>query len=398
MFLISSLLMVFLITTLMFLRPSLFAQNYAYIGLVTSCLSIFLITLYCKVKLSRAALRYLLIFILFWCSLLISTLFNQGGLLVFLSSVVTNLIPIVCFLLWFSTNNRKIDILLVLSKVVAFLGVSSLITFIIYSVMGAGGLLLYKFEIFEYPNAGLLYLPFSIASGEFNTNGLTLLRFSSFMREPGIMQALATFCYSYTSIFYSRKKWILTGCFIAMFLTFSIPGYTVFLISIFFIHLVRSNNKVGSILYGFIVFMISIAVFLFAPYIGYYAKKTSHTSSISGRTDALLNGFQNFINTPFGIGYLKDDSSVLGNINLIASLGYIGFHNFLLVIILYVFPLFIVGKNGSYKYLAITLPFFITMLFFQPLFDTPFFWCISLFWICLERDVNDSKGRSELNV
>lgn len=380
---------IMLLVNFLLFRPSLLGQNYASISVVLSIL--FLIIFFADNKntvFDKITLSYFFLYLMMWFGLVFGAFLSiSSDLNVAIKAVISNVLPCLVFFVAFSTPKIRSGFFFSLSFLVAFFGYSSLITFIIYSIFGYKDILLFQATINGYSKAGLFYFPFSVSAGEFNSIGISFLRFSSFMREPGIYQAVATFSFFYMRIFYNGKhKMLEIGSLLSLILTFSTPGFTCFMVSLALYYLYRARNKVRASLFTLIFLVLSVIIFLYMPVFGYFDKIQTHGASISDRTVSFFQSYYYFVDNPFGTGYLSLSHIDNANISLVSSIGQVGIFVFLLILMLYLFPILALRKNDCVKYFILTSPFFLTMLVSQPVFDSPGSWVFFMTWIFIYHD------------
>lgn len=361
-------------------RPSLLGQNYAVVS-VFSSFALLLIILFQRIKINTKLIYYNLIFIIFCSFLIISSFYGDGNSSVVLKTVLSFIFPILVFSLFLTYRDNAKKFLYILCWITSLIGISSLIT-ILLQLLGKDNILLFQFSINEYPNAGLVYFPFTISSGAFSSLDLIVLRTSGYMREPGIFHAFALICLFLNETFFNRTFFRL-GCFLALVFTFSTTGYALFLVSLSLYFYSNFRSKLLGLFCLISTCVSSILLFLFLPGIGYYDKLRTHGESIKERGGAATQGLQAFFDNPFGIGYLSNVNNSMGNINIVASLGQIGIIGFVLILIMFSYPLFIVNMKQRLNYLTIFSPVFLTAIFAQPIYDSPatYFCIMSWFYI-----------------
>lgn len=362
------------IVTILTSRPSLLGQDYTYISFI-ACLLFFLILIYSDYKKIHIDIVYFILFTFFWVSIFITALvFDKSDFLIilktFLSFFLVNLVIIISM----KDHIVRKRVFGFFTYYISLSGYSALITFFIYSVLGYHDILITKLTIDGYSKAGLIYYPFSVSSGEFNVAGFTFLRFNSFIREPGIFQAIAILFYFYSKVFYETFKFLSVGCLLAIILTFSTTGLVLFLISYGLFVFYKSQHKLRALFKVTIYFIIGVISFLYAPYFGYFDKVKTHGSSITDRSSSIYNSLDLIQNNPFGLGYRSLDYINNSNISLISSLGQIGIISFLFLMLIYLYPILKLSQSKITLYFTLTCPVFLTLMFSQPIYDNPSTW------------------------
>ncbi|WP_315905500.1 hypothetical protein [Vibrio fluvialis] len=362
-------LIAFITLLLLFLsRPSLFGQNYATLAII---LSFPLFLLLKDVKLKFWSMIYIIAIILFWSSLLLSGLLHVSDSVRLAKSVISSIVPTLAVILALSSEKYSLKFYNLLAFITALCGYSALISNLLLFLLGGGGgdYIVFSIDIADYKPA-LVYFPFTLSSGEINVLGNTFLRLTGYMREPGIFQAFSIFSFIYSKI-YNMNKLIILGSFLAVILTFSSVSFVLLLISYSILISGRIKSYFLKLSIFIIGFITAFYIFIFLPGFGYLDKVRTHGASVTDRTTAINNSITLFTENPFGVGYLANIENSTGNINLLASLSSIGIHIFFIFIAIYLLPILFLHKSQLVRYLALTLPLFVTLLFSQPVFDQP---------------------------
>lgn len=263
----------------------------------------------------------------------------------------------------------------------AAFGLSIIISFVLIQFIDPSVLTLFQLNIKGYntdgsnETSGALIFPFSVSYGLLVEYNIT--RFLGIGRESGIGQMFL--CWSFVYAYLNKmSKYVIWTCFFGGALCMATSGIVSLGVSFFILMNVR-NNDAYSLLKKYVSFLIPFVmafVLIFAPGIGLNNKQETHSASITDRTDAIFDAFNNE-HIVFGTGLYSDHKYDNAAINLLAGVSEYGIVGLFLLLAIFVIPLFYKSINKMY-YLALVAPLVITSMFFQPLFDAPLFYVVCI--------------------
>jgi hypothetical protein len=378
-----------LLFSLCLTRPSLFGQDYNYLGglgIVCTTLAFLLTRSGARVVVGRSSpeLNIAVALLVFWSYAFGLTIFFGSANLPFLfkASAAGFSVP-VCFLL-LSANSNVIDKTFSLfARLNSVLGYSIAITYCLLPIVGYASLRLLTYSIGGYDDGdtggnGDVLFPFSVVYGNLIEYGI--YRFCGIYRESGIAQAF--FVWSFIYLLYSRAKplWIIGSLLGALLcgataVVFSFAAAAV-------IHFGSGSLKRPRELLTLVVLLTGLTLLLlFFPGLGLVDKAVTHETSLTDRQDAMTMALSggDFWRLLFGHGLFYETTKIVENIGINAISGI--FHIGLIGFTLYV-ATFFVGVFGtrSYRdacrYLTLMSPFLVTSLFFQPVIDSPLFMAV----------------------
>ena len=260
-------------------------------------------------------------------------------------------------------------------KILLFFSISYSITLILGMFIGISfdKLLMFNIPVEGYESSGNIYFPFTQLYGFMTVANIKLPRALGFFRESGIFQAFliwAFFNLKQYNLESNKNKIILIFGIIG---TFSTAGIAV-LFGVYAIKLFINKKQMVSIcLIG-----MSVIGLIYTPYIGLKAKSVTHSTSISDRSLATMNGLKRLKGNPFGTGIYNIEVNAIENsgINLLAISYKIGLIGLVLVLLVYFLPMY--GYLYKRNYFVGVLPFFMTLLISQPILDAPFIYIMLL--------------------
>lgn len=363
-----------IVLSFMFLRPGIFGQINASVGVVLFLLAALFATIVFNLKVN-AYPDYVFYFslALFWALIVMFGLFGYSNLEFVLKALVSNslLVIIGCFFALGSRGacNRVFDFYLLL---LACCGYSSFITAVLYfSGLSLEQLIILEIDLGYNSNSRLLF-PFSVLYHDMNIGTLSFPRFQHVFREAGIAQAFFIWAFA-MAYFQSKSRWLLLGLILGLLLTFSTTGVASALIVLPLLFVAKRGLQgtppqklINIIMYLFFIsIVLSLAYYsaLNIPYFGVMDKIGTHGASINDRlpdldkVSLLGNGF-----------YSTSDQN--SSINLLKAMESIGIVSSLLYVFLFTFMCWIgTGAVNGFKSFIALLPLFITSLSAQPIID-----------------------------
>jgi hypothetical protein len=366
-------------------RPSLFGQDFNYIGgigIVFTTLAFLLTRSGAGVVIGRSSpqLNITVALLAFWSYAFGLTIFFGNANLPFLfkASAAGFSVP-VCFLLLASNSDLVDRTFAVFARINSGLGYSIGITFCLLPIVGYSSLRFFTYAIGGYEDAdsgsgnGDILLPFSVVYGNLIEYGI--YRFCAIYREAGIAQAF--FVWSFIYLMYSRAKliWIIGPLLGAL-----LCGSTAVVFSLGAAALVhfgsRSMQRPRELLILVVMLAVLGLLLVFAPGLGLEDKAVTHGSSLSDREEAMAMALPSGDNWRwlFGHGLFYESTKKVENvgINAISAIFHIGVIGFALYMATFFAGLFGTRSyRDACRYLTLISPFLVTSLFFQPVIDAP---------------------------
>jgi hypothetical protein len=373
-----------LLFSLCLTRPSLFGQDYNYLGglgVVLTTLAFLVTRSGPRLVVARSSpeLNIAVALLIFWSYAFGLTIFFGSSNLPFLfkASAAGFSVPI-CFML-LSANGKLIDqTFSIFARVNAGLGYSIAITWCLLPIVGYSGLRLFTYAIGGYDDGdtggnGDVLFPFSVVYGNLSEYGI--YRFCGIYREAGIAQAF--FVWSFIYLMYSRAKlvWIIGSLLGAL-----LCGATAVVFSFAAAAIVhfgsRSLNRARELLILVVLLAVLTLLLLYVPGLGLMDKAVTHGSSLTDRQDAMMTALSSgdTLRLLFGHGLFYESTKVVENIgiNAISGIFHIGIIGFALYVATFFAGLFGNRSYGeAWRYLTLISPFLVTSLFFQPVIDAP---------------------------
>ncbi|ADL07282.1 LicD family protein [Thermosediminibacter oceani DSM 16646] len=369
------------------LRPSIFGEMYSEygLGIITAILILDLIkhrfVIPGRIK---KYLPFLFWFSFLWFYMLITALLFISSNFVFaVKAFILNFITVWAVALILARGERNYLFFRWFGRIMAILGYSSLITFVVSFFYPLNNLYFGQIVTPSYRAAGQIYFPFTIRYGRYTFGDFVLLRDQGVFREPGILQAFANFMLV-RALNFKEKFWVILGLLMQLVFTFSTATLFLTPITLGLWHLFISNNRrkywkfrlilfsrFTSAFMGVLLIIVGAIAFLHFPGFGFSDKLLTHETSISDRVDNMIQGFVAGLEKPFGIGLYGVNRSNAG-INLVAATEQIGIIGFILAIGVYIVSVLSAPARARKKFAIMIMPLFITALVSQPLLDAPF--------------------------
>jgi len=375
-------------------RPSLFGQDFNYIGGFGIVLTTFVFLLTrpgVPVIVARPSpeLNIAVALLVFWSYAFGLTIFFGNSNLPFLfkASAAGFSVPI-CFLLLSANSNLVDRTFSVFARLNSALGYSIGITYCLLPIVGYSSLRLFTYAIGGYDDAdvdsgnGDVLFPFSVVYGNLIEYGI--YRFCGIYREAGIAQAF--FVWSLMYLLYSRAKviWIIGSLLGAL-----LCGSTAVVFSLGAAALVhfgsRSVQRPRYLLLLAVLLSALGLLLVFAPGLGLEDKAVTHGTSLTDRRDAMAMALPSGDNWRwlFGHGMFYESPKKVENvgINAISAIFHIGVIGFVLYLATFFAGLFGTRSfRDACRYLALISPLLVTSLFFQPVIDAPLILSVLFFF------------------
>jgi len=370
----------FLIIATFMMRPTALGQKLSSISLCISILTLIIYILlgnnshrfFIKNNNKNATLFCSIIF-WFYCGIQ-SLIMNSSNIEFSLKAIIINLAILIVFYIILSCDIINYYFFKTLIIILALFSISYYITFIFSFIVGLDKIHIFNINIEGYPTSGLVYFPFTIEYNKTLVNGVTVIRALTFFREAGIAQMFYLWGIFISGIYFNKKKIIKLILFLGMISCFSTTGFIIFII-VYLINIFLNINKykLKSVI---AMAVIVIFTFIFMNTNGISIKDKA-LESITDRTYAITQGINLLVENPlFGIGYYNGDTGTNMGINFISSLYMIGLVGGILYLSIFIVT-FIKTTNKKVFILSI-LPILITLLFTQPLIDSPLIYIMLL--------------------
>lgn len=316
-------------------------------------------------------------FLLFYCSylLFLAMIYGNSHFEYLIKDIISSVVVVIVSGFLFLRKKVVSYFFGNFSLLMGVLGYSSLVTYTYSLFFELSSIHLYTYNIGGYFNeaveiaTGSIYLPFSMAYGQFTSSEGVYTRYSLFFREAGIAQAFACFAAIYEA--YTKKRiFIIFGSLAGAFLTFSTFAYFNIAIAVYFIARAMYPGRASGTL-ALVFFSGLIAFSVLAPGFGLLDKYDTHGGSVDARSYAMISAGQSITEAPLGRGLFRENEAEDANINLVAAISSIGIIGFVLQVLM------ISGFRGKLDELAVLrisccTPLLLTAIFSQPIFSSPF--------------------------
>jgi len=376
-----SLFVILLLVSLCLTRPTLFGQDFNFVGglgVIATTFAYLLTRSGARVMVARssAALNTAIALLVFWSYALGSSVFFGNSILDFLLKACAAGIGVtICFLLLSLSGNLVDRTFSAFARLNSGVGYSIAITSCLLPIVGYSSLHVYNYAIGGYSDAdgitGDVLFPFSVVYANLEQYGF--YRFCGIYREAGIAQAY--FVWSAIYLMYSRapRLWVVGSLLGAVLcgstaVVFSFAGVAV-------VHFgSRSRQRPRELWILALLLGILTLIAFFAPGLGLLDKSVYYSTSLSDRQGAMamaLPGGETW-RWLFGHGMFYNKEIANAGINAISSIFQIGVFGFALYV-----ATFFAGVFGtrSYvdacRYVTLISPLLVTSLFFQPVIDAP---------------------------
>jgi len=375
-------------------RPSLFGQDFNYVGglgVAFTTLAFLLTRSGVPLIVARSSpeLNIAVALLAFWSYAFGLTVFfgNSELPILFKASAAGFSVPI-CFLLLSANGNLVDRTFSIFARINSALGYSIAITYCLIPIVGYSSLRLFPYAIGGYEDGdagggnGDILFPFSVVYGNLIEYGI--YRFCGIYREVGIAQAF--FVWSFIYLLYSRAKliWVLGSLLGAL-----LCGSTAVVFSLgtaALIHFGSGSIRRPRYLLVLVVLLSALALLLvFAPGLGLEDKAVTHSTSLTDRQEAMALALPgaDIGRWLFGHGLFYESAKKVENvgINAISEIFHIGVIGFALYLASFFAGLFGARSYGdACRYLTLISPFLVTSLFFQPVIDAPLFLAVLFFF------------------
>lgn len=366
-----------LIAGSLLLRPTLFGQQYAPIGLAVMlfCILIEQTSLPRIQNHAKTDATYVCILI-FWSYCLLLSIYKGESIEDFLyKAYFSAVISTTAFNLILRDEDYNRNAFSFLAKLNAVLGWSISITwlllqFIDYNTLRYAHLDIVGYDV-EGDGAGDLLFPFSFAYGQLTEYGI--YRFLGVYRESGIAQLYFAWSLIYL-ISRKERKAFSAGAAMGLLLCGSTAAMASIATSACAYGLLSKNGSAGfgwkkMLSMGIVIAAIIAALFL--PGLGLQDKSETHGDSFSDRDFAVHFALSDFPQNIFGRGLYRESGYANIGINAISYTYFFGFVGLILYISCFVTSI-ASCPPGKLAITATALsPLFITAIAFQPLIDSP---------------------------
>lgn len=372
------------------MRPTAFGQRYTIAAMVITSVSLMIYLFFKKDALiprNKQIYRHMIfltsfITIYLIYEITISIYFFKSNLEFAGKELITTLVIVPAYSIFLIDRSKNRLFFSLFAILISALGYSAIVTFLVSRLTGIDALHFFSVDVKGYELSadavvatGAVYFPFTMLYSQFTSGDIDLLRVSGFFREAGIYQAVCCYCLAYE--FFTRRSWvIMVGLLAGVVAAFSTAGILIMLVTIGLVFLFYGKRSKINIVICIVLVAIAYPVAFYTPYIGLEAKGVTHSTSISDRSIAISEGFKEFYNNPWGNGLFSSEKESSG-INLVASIGAIGFIGFLCQFVIISGWRF--GFNdASKKRMIACFPLLITALFSQPIAAAPLVYILTM--------------------
>lgn len=363
------------------LRPSALGQSFSDLGIILCVLTFFIhfieFSKARKLDITKHNAYFMLSIMIMWVYLFSHSGFNTSVHFDFtVKATISNILVLISAAITLSLKKARDIFFKSFITVLALLAGSYLITVLISIATGFERLYMFTLPVQGYEDQGVgkVYFPFTVIYSFMGSGGFEFPRLLGLFREAGIYQAFLVWgIFSVKYFDFKKPKLIMFLLFSGVISTFSTAGLGV-LLATYALKLLLDRKIFKTI---FITVIAYISVF-YAPFIGLNSKSVTHSTSITDRTDATINGLRYLAENPLGIGLYNELGFEAANsgINLLANSYTIGVIGLVLVFLVFITPMFTYKlKKG---YIVSVFPIFITMLLSQPILDAPMVYLILL--------------------
>lgn len=373
---------VILVANAFLLRPAAFGQNLSSVALVVSV--VFLFFHLFSAKNSRKNLYDLdniramkkliaLVFFYLFYVLLLFVIFQKSNLDYLLKEIVLTVGVVISYSVFLSRTDINEKFFNLMATLVSIIGWSGFFTILIsqfvdVQLLRVGGVEIEGYESYAGVDVGGIYFPFTMIYGNFTTGDFVFYRVSGFFREPGIYQAICCSLVLYEGLGRCSKM-VLIGLILGCILSLSSIGVLLLPMTLALLYALKKRKVTFRIFFALLSIPFGAFLIMNLPGIGLADKLVTHSTSISDRTEAMLNGVNSLWINPLGYGLFGNASQNSG-INMIAALGSIGVVGFILQFFIlsgYRFNL----NYSSICRIGFCVPIVVTSVFSQPIYGAP---------------------------
>lgn len=328
----------------------------------------------------------------FYCGLQ-SLIMNSSNIEFSIKAIIINITIIGVFYIILSNDKLNYKFFRTMIIILSLFCISYYITLGLSLFLGYDRLYLFKINIKGYWNSGSVYFPFTIEYNSIAVNGFPVIRSLTFFREAGITQMFYLWGFFVSNIYFKRIKLIKIIMFFGTISCFSTAGFIIFIV-VFLMYILINIKK-----YKF-KSVISIVILLTFTLLFMNTKgisiKDKATESISDRTSAILDGSHLLFENPlFGNGFYNSTVGTTIGINFISSLYMIGLVGGVLYFL--IFLLKFINTNNKKIFILGVSPIIITLLFSQPLIESPLIFIMLLAnYDIKEKFINKEKSNDIL--
>lgn len=303
---------------------------------------------------------------------------TQGLILSSSISTVLNssvlIIGIVLVLLFMTTDAIQKKFVQYFVLIHLILAVSVVITWFLSLITGFDNLTIYSFDVIGYATQRHVMFPFSIFWSKFNFLGLSFPRYTAFYKEPGLAQAFMLTAFWFSVLSKSSRTTRLILLFGSI-VTFSTAGLLNIALSSIVYFFTRKGAITKYLLKHPVLTLMGLIIIITTSVISYQqVEKKKHEDTGMSRLESYERSIHLLHENPlFGNGYYSIRNEAGERVGTTHSLGLIGaafqigYLGVILYLAIWIYSFFVLN-NGKYLYLYI--PFFVTILLFQPDFNS----------------------------
>lgn len=371
---------ILLILALFTMRPSYLGEDYSILGLALALIAAFLVITYknqAPAPIPKKYAVFIFIVFIYWGMLAVFSMLGGTPNNFALKSFILVTVFVLCGAVVLARTQAESFFAQSLVWVLAAMGFSYFITFLMTLLLGSGSLIeIGHIQISTYAN-GMIFFPFTITYGQIWVPELndSIWRLGGGFREAGIAQAFYIWSIIYVLSTQLRHKYkLLFFLIVGMLGTLSTMALPLLAISLFLKYFLQATREFKMKHLFILILTIPLVGALFNAALygrGFGIKDKMETVSAYDRQYAIDEGMRSLYDNPFGTG-MYNNLSIIGenaSINLIGALSQIGIQGLIGIILIYLYALFI-GNDWRRK-LPFILPFFMTGLLSQPLLDSP---------------------------
>ena len=377
---IYNIIILFLLGSAFTMRPTALGQKFSIFAVIIAITAICIYIFFqCEKSVNLLKIRKnFSIFIsafIFWvyCGIQ-SVIKNSNNVEFSLKAILINLSILFIFTIIMSNekfNNKFFRLFII---ILSLFCISYYITFILSFFIGLDNLYLFKFNIEGYLSSGRVYFPFTIEYNRTYIMDISVIRSMALFREAGIAQMFYLWGFFSGNNYFKNNKAIRLIMFLGVISCFSTTGFITFIV-VYSIEILLKLKKINiKVLVSIIILAVSCMMFINTKGISI---KDKDPDSINDRTYVIKTSLDILSENPiFGIGFYNGDNNSQLGINFISSTHMFGIVGILLYSMIF-FVSFIKSKCYT-KFIIGISPIIITLLFAQPLIDSPLIYILLL--------------------
>lgn len=312
----------------------------------------------------------------------ISVIFGKSNLDLVIKEIFTAILVVSTYSFFLLNKNNNKFFFSFFSSIISLIGYSAIVTLILAFFVNIDALQISAINTKGYEDnsetiisTGGIYFPFTMLYGQFTSGEIILLRVAGFFREAGIYQAICCSCLAY-EFFTRRSKLIMFGLVAGVVTSFSTAGAFTLIMTVCLIFLYQARKSRLALISFFFMVVVAYPIVYYMPYIGLAEKGSTHSTTISDRYIAAIEGVEEVASNPVGNGIFRN-TKINSGINLIASMGSIGLMGFFLQFMIVSGWRFRFKGAWSKRIIACS-PLLITALFSQPIAGAPMIYVLTM--------------------